>query len=66
MGWLVTVWRCQEGGGMLVGMGELCDQVLLQSLPTDGRLDAGPSPCAQGWCNWLGGGPPVNPYQRRT
>ena len=37
---------------MLVGMGELCDQVLLQSLPTDGRLDAGPSPCTRGW--WIG------------
>ena len=33
---------------MLVGMGELCDQVLLQSLP-HGRLDAGPSPCTRGW-----------------
>ena len=40
MGWLVTVWQCWEGGGMLVGMGELCDQVLLQSLPTvDWMLD---------------------------
>ena len=40
MGWLVSVWRCREGGGMLVGMGELCDQVLLQSLPTvDWMLD---------------------------
>ena len=40
MGWLVTVWQCREGGGMLFGMGELCDQVLLQSLPTvDWMLD---------------------------
>ena len=34
MGCLVTVWQYREGGGMLVGMGELCNQVLLQSLPT--------------------------------